>query len=238
MLALALVIATLHAGAQDKKECLADVLRLEGLAAMRNDSTLNEKNLYFNYVVKATNWDDEATTSDVKVYKKGSDMHFFSEQASIYMDENEVLVVMPYQKMLVLNSNNKALQSYKVSDDFFETRKTFLDCCLVVKCGQNENNNMVLALKAGRYSPDESIKISSMVYEYNLTEKKIISVKVNYTSDYKLKQLAVFYKDFTMNSTYKFPALKSQFIDKKGNVKEPYRSYELVDNRDKKNKSH
>ena len=233
-----LLIITFNARSQNNRQCLMDVIKFEEQTGTRNDSAGQQKNIYTNYTVKATNWDDETTISNVKMYKKGTDLHFFSEQASIYMDAKEVLVVMPYQKMLVINSNSKELNSYKVSNDFFETRKAFLDSCIVVKCEKNSGGNNILVLKAGSYSPDESIKISGMTYEYNTTSKKILSVKVNYTNEYKLKQLAVFYNEFNVNSTYKFPSFRSQFIDKKGNLKEKYSSYEIVDNREKKNKSH
>jgi hypothetical protein len=234
--AIAITLCSLGMHSQDNKACLKDVIRFEETNNLRNDTALERKNIFMSYGVKVTNWDNAATLSNVKVYKLGDNMHFFSEQANIYRDEKEVVIVMPTQKLLIINSTTKEMNSYHLNDDFFEMRKAFLDSCDVVKC-EAKGANMLLSLKVNPKKVAANIKIADMTYEYNVEQKKILSVKINYMKDYKIKQLVMTYKDFSAVSTYKFAPLRKYVMDKHGKLLDRYRDYEVVDNRENGNKS-
>jgi hypothetical protein len=223
--------------AQADRKCIEEILLFEDSNNLRNDSTVKNKNIYISYMVKVTDWEDMVTVSNVKIYKDENNMHFFSEQANLIQDQKEVLIVLPSQRILILNSTDKKLNNQRLNQEFFAIRKEFLDSCEVVKCENRDENNKVAVLKIRPEKTSPAIKIRTITYEYNTSEKKITSVTVDYTADYRIKQLYMNYKDMSLASTYSFMPLKSYYMDKKGNVLPKYKDYELVDNRDKKVKS-
>jgi hypothetical protein len=216
--------------AQNNTICLEEVIALEELNSFRKDTAIDRKNIYMSYTIKATNWDDETSVSNVKLYRKGNYTHFFSEQATIYVDDKEALIIVPSQKLIILNSISKELNSRKLSDEFYDMRQDFLESCELVSC-ETTNKIKTLVLKVDNTKVDESIKIRRMTYSYNNDEKKITSIKMNYDEDYKLKQFQILYKDLSLTSAYKFFSAKSLVMDKNGNLNAKYKDYELMDNR-------
>jgi hypothetical protein len=194
-------------------------------------------NIHLSYNIKVTNWDDHVTVSNVSLHKKGTNMHFLSEQANIYMDEKEIVVVVPSQKMLFINAAAQEINSHRISDEFFEMRRAFLDCCIVVKCESKTPESKILVLRVDPKKVDENVHIKSMTYNYNPVAEVINSVKINYDEEYKVKQLVITYKELNTESNYKFSPAKDYIVDWRGHIRDKYRSYEIVDNRDQKTKS-
>src|SRR6478736_5499859 len=97
-----------NANAQKNRECLDQVLEFEKHNNIEYDS-LKDNNIYMNYVVKSTSWDNDVSISNVKVHKLGEQMHFFSEQANVYKSDQEVYIVMPIQKILIVNTINNVI---------------------------------------------------------------------------------------------------------------------------------
>lgn len=226
---LCICLALSPAFAQTKDACIDEVLSYETMGKPEADS-VSSTGTYFSYALRVTNWDDEITLSNIKMYKKGKYMNFFSEQATIYTDENEVMIIMPEQKVIIINSIDKEKKS-AINDNFYELRKEFIDSCDVVKCEAKNATTKILVLKARQQG---LLAIEDMTYEYNPVEKKIISIKINYAKNYKLKQMVMIYKEYDGASTYKFSAVKKYYSDRHGNVNDTYKGFEIVDNREKK----
>jgi hypothetical protein len=228
------LLACFNLFAQENNPCLKEVLDLEKQTGTDlNDSTLEKKNVYLSYTVKVTDWDDESTISNVKIYKMGDEMRFFSDQVNMYTSDKEIIVELPQQKVIVINSSMKEFKYQKSRDEMQELRRNFLDSCQVAKCESIGNNVKVLVLKV---NPNQLLdtQISEMRYEYNTELKRVLSVKTTYQPDYKLKTMWMIYREFDAESTYKFSSFRNQFLDKRGNLNEKFKDYELVDNRDKK----
>lgn len=222
---------------QNDRKCIEEIIQFEDPNNLRNDSTVKSKNIHVSYQVKVSDWEGQVTLSNVRIYKDENNMHFFSEQANLFQDNKEVLIVLPSQKLIIINSTDKRLNNQRLNQEFFIVRKEFLDSCEVVKCENRDAENKIVVLKVHPDKTSPAIKIKNITYEYNIVQKKINSVTVDYRSDYKIKQLHMVYKDFNLASTYGFMPLKSYYLDKKGNVLTKYKDYEFVDNRDKKVKS-
>lgn len=220
--------------AQNNRECLKEVIALEEKVNFRNDSSIKDKNIFISYAVRVTDWDNQVTVSNAKIYRNDEFMHFFSEQANIYQDTKEVVMIMPQQRMAVISSTTKELNNTKINDAFFQMRRKFLDSCEIVRCDL-VGAKKVLELKVKK--ADRTNNITSMVYEYDLEKGKIESVKVNYNADYKIKQLQITYKEFSLNSTYQFANARKYLVDKNGKLLAKLSGYELVDNRDQKKKN-
>jgi hypothetical protein len=231
LLTISLLAGVLSLSAQD--DCLREVLEYEKNTAPISDSATADKNVYFSYTVKATDWENESTISNVKIYKRGGEMHFFSEQVNMYSDEKETIVEMPGQKIIMWNETHPSGKRNSI-DLSAQWRKEFLDSCRVVSCKSSGKNTRLLILKANPAYMEAGIRIAEMHFEYDTEKKKVLSVKTTYYSDYKLKNLLVIYREYTPESSYAFTPFRSRFIDRKGRLTEKYRSYELVDNRDKK----
>lgn len=217
----------------DAKRFLQELRVCEEAGSLRNDTALEKRNVFMSYSVKATSWEDEVTSSSVKVYKLGANMHFFSEQANIYMDENEVAIVIPAQRLLILNSTTKDLNNSRLSDEFFEMRRAFLDSCEVLSC-ETDKGIRTLVLKVDRRKVDPSVRITRMVYQYSVEEKRVKNVRISYDEDYKLKQLFIAYGEFDAASAHKYAPARSYVMDRKGRVNSRFEGYQLVDNRDPK----
>jgi len=198
-----------------------------------DDSLMLTKNIYLSYTVKVTDWDDESTISNVKFHKQGNESRFFSEQVNMYTNEKEMLVEMPGQRIIAVNN---ALSGERKNGGYVseEVRKDFLDSCEVVRCEATGKTTKILVLKVKAKQKQKGILITEMRYEYDTELKKIVSVKTYYDPDYKLKTMQVLYREYNTESTYKFSSFKNQFFDKKGELTEKYKDYELVDSRDKK----
>jgi len=219
---------------QNNNICIQEVLDYENRSGNLNDTALATKNVFLSYTVKVTDWDDESTISNVKIYKMGAETRFFSEQVNMYTNEREVIVEIPDQKVIAINNTLPDAGSKQKADEFQELRKEFLDSCQVVSCESIGKNTKVLVLKVNPRQIQEGIKIVEMRYEYDTERKKVLQVKTTYHPDYKLKALLMIYRDFNTESTYNFTAFKGHFIDRKGQLTSKYKDYELVDSRDKK----
>jgi hypothetical protein len=133
---------------------------------------------------------------------------------------------------LILSSTDKRLNNIRTGDELLQMRKSFIDSCDLVKYEKLPNGNKLLVLKSNPSKTNASVKISSITYEYNAEQKKIVNAKVTYNNTYKIKQMTVVYNDFNSASKHKYSSVRSYYSDRKGHVVDKYKDYELVDNRD------
>lgn len=217
--------------AQKGKECIDEVLKLEEKNTIKNFNE-DDKALNINYTVKTTDWENQTIVSNIKVYKGKNNTHFFSEQGIIFQDEKDVYMLLPIQKLIIINSTKKELYNKTLSDDFFELRKGFLDSCDVVKCESSVQNPFVkiLELKVTK-KVDESVQITKMIYEYNTQTEKIESTKIFYNTGFKVKSVVIIYKEINLQSDYKFGSSRRYVFEKNNRLLPKYKDYELVDNR-------
>jgi hypothetical protein len=226
---LLLLSTGIAAMAQNGKQCIDAVLKLEENTA--RDFT-DENVVYMNYSVKTTDWEGQIVSSEVKVYKGKDNTHFFSDQATIYQDKKDVYMVLPAQKLVIVNSTKKELYDQRLSDDFYELKKELLDSCEVLKCDSSSQTPglKILELKSkGNLGPE--VKVNRMIYEYNVVTKKIERASLFFNDDYKIKQIVVTYKDTNKHSKYVFGNTRKQVLDNSGQLLSKYKGYQLIDNR-------
>jgi len=228
------ILACTHLVSQTTGSCLEEIIALDKKMDVHADTAMRTKNISLEYSVRITDWDNEVTISNVKIHKLNGFVHFFSEQASIYQDESEVVIIMPLQRIAIINSTNKELANRRVGDDFYEMRRRVLDSCKVIKC-EIIGSKKVTELKVNR-SAAGTQNMVSMTYEYNSNLEKIYSVKSAYDQDYKIKYMHITYKDLNVNASSKFYPARTYLLDKGGKLLAKYKGYELVDNRDSKRK--
>lgn len=219
---------------QNMKDCLKEVVDFEEKINYRKDTLLNKKNMFISYSVKVTDWENNITVSNVKIYKNEEYMHFFSEQANIYQDSKEVVMILPIQKMAIISSTTKELNNTKISDAFFEMRRKFIDSCEIIRC-DIAGSKKTLELKVKKHQ--DSNNIIGIIYEYDIELGKILFVKISYNQDYKVKTVQINYKDFVMDSNYQYSSSRRYMVDRNGKLLSKLNGYELVDNRDQKKKN-
>ncbi len=219
--------------AQVDKICVKEIQEVIKADEARKDSVKQGKVLHLKYNVRVTDWEDETTLSNVNLYKNETHLHFFSEQANVYQDLTEAVVILPQQKIAFLSDMDKSLANFKMSDAFFQLRKGFLDSCQILQCGTKLGSVKTLVLKP-RLEEDGALKITKLSYEYDLATKTVLQIKVEYNDEYKLKQMVITYKEFKVLDTYPFAKCTSYLLDKKGQVLAKYKDYELEDNRNPK----
>jgi hypothetical protein len=218
--------------AQQKNPCIEEVVKLEEKNTVTG-FTDESKALYVNYTVKTTDWENQTIVSNVKVYRGKDNTHFYSEQGLIFQDEKDVFMVLPTQKLILVNSTRKELYNQKLSDDFYKLRRAFLDSCEVVRCESNSANPGLKTLELKVKKADPAIQIVKMIYEYNTETGRILSTKIYYSSDFKVKVINITYNDISLESDYKFAHARKYVLDKNNRLLPKYSDYELVDNRGK-----
>jgi hypothetical protein len=215
--------------AQAMPECISEILACEAAGTGFSDS---KQTLLIGYQVKVKNQDDEITVSNVKLYSRGGQMNFFSEQALIYRSNTEVLMILPQQKVLVLSSTTPQMNQYKTGDGLLNQHKGVLEHCEVISCEETGNRRRKAVLKVNPLKSPAGLSISYLTYEYDPVSKTILSVKTDYSEDYKLKEMTVTYRTREPVKNYRFPDLKQLYSDKRGKILEKYRGYEVMDNRE------
>jgi hypothetical protein len=229
-------ILSVTALSQNNHPCLEEVLLYETLTNPSLDSSLRNRNVHLSYTVKVTNWEEETTVSNVKLYKKGNNVHFFSEQANIYLDENEALIIMPIQKLVILNPVTEEMSKRQVQDAFFDMRRSFLSSCQVLTCESKTPSTKLLALKVNPGQATPGVFIEKMTYEYDTQKQRLLTTTVEYREDYTVKRLQMIYRDLDTESTHTYAPVKSYALDRNGNLGASLKGYELLDNRDKNKK--
>ena len=215
----------------DGKECINEIIKLEEKFNIK-DFKEGDKPVHFSYHVRTTDWDEQTVVSDVTMYRDKYKMHFFSDQATIYQDEKEVYVVLKSQKVVVINSTKKEINSKRESDDFVELRKEFLLNCTVIKCAYSKNDSSLktIELKAND-DMNGALNIIKMIYTYNPKTGTIINTTVQYDEDYKVKEIVIDYKTFELQSDYKFNTARKYVMSRNNRLLSKYTGYEVVDNR-------
>ena len=213
-----------------QKECLDELLVLLKKDISKSDTATVGKTIYTTYSVKVTNWDDETVVSNVKMYSKDGCLNMQSEQASVYQDDNEVLVILPTQQLVFLNETTKQLNNVKLSGAFYEMRYDFFNSSIVERCEVNGDIKTIYA----RVNPnleDESIKIKYFKCTYNLKTKRSVSMTFDYLPEYKIKQYTVTYFEVKEVDSFKFLPAKSYYYNGKGKPLDKYKNYTFQDNR-------
>jgi len=223
--------------AQKNNECITELLKIEEKNSIKNFKE-EDKVFYLNYVVTTTDWEDQVIVSNVKVYKGKDNMHFFSEQGQIFQDDNDVFVVLPIQKIIIVNATNKELNNVRLGNDFYQFRKSFLDSCEVTKCEVSLKNPEVKTLELKvHHDMGGLLHIVKMSYKYNTKTEKIISTVTTYNKDYKVKRVEMIFNEINLSYDYKFNKARRQVLDKSGRLLPKFKGYELMDDRDKQKKN-
>lgn len=215
-----------------QKECLDEAIAAFKKMDTKTDSGLVGKNIFFSYTVKVTNQDNETTTSNVKIHRKDGLLNMQSEQAEIYQDNKEVLIILPAQQLVILNETNAKLNNLKMTSQFYEARYDFLNSCIVERCEVNGDIKTLYA-KVNPSGTDEALKITYVTCSYNAKKQSILSVKIDYKPEYKIKQLTTYYTDFKVIDSYEFLPVRSFYFNSKGKALEKYKTYTFQDNRKK-----
>lgn len=223
--------------AQNNKECVAEVLKIEEQntynKAVQNPSAV----FYMNYMVSTTDWDNQTVNSNVKICKQNEFVHFFSEQGQIYQDGKESYCVLPIQRVVIMSTMDENLKNFTVGDNFYEFRKTFFDSCQVVRCEVVSQKPLTKILELKVLKDFEGmINIERIIYKYDVQSSKLLSVTTYYNKKYKVKKIDITINEINNNYTYTFNKARRYVLDKNGKILPKYNGYEIVDNREKKKK--
>jgi hypothetical protein len=218
--------------AQDGVKALQEVLDIEKHNCLNNDKEKFKKNMYLSYDVKVTEWDNKMSVSHIKVHRQGYKMHFFSEQVTMYLDEKESAIILPVQKLLVLNSSNEQVAASRITEDQYKFREEFLRSCSVVTCTTLGDGTKSLVLKVDENKADASILIRTMIYRYDPETKQFKSIRTIYDDDYDVKELTITFNELREFKGYEFGSVRSHIMTRKGTILSRFSNYEIVDNRD------
>lgn len=126
-LILFLLVVNMQGYAQNRQTCVDAILQIED--EQRKVVSNEEDVLFVHYTVNTTDWENQVVNSEVKVYKGKEHMHFFSDQATIYQDKNNVFMILPMQKIVIISNTKKEVYNQRLSNDFYELKREFMDSC-------------------------------------------------------------------------------------------------------------
>jgi len=217
--------------AQQKEQCIQDILKLEEQIYLKKYLE-GEKPVYIHYEIVTTDWQNKSITSKVKIYKGFNNMHFFSDQANIYQDEKDILMVLKTQKLIMRENSSEKLVNEKINDQMLFAKKQFLQSCELIKCENlaTDKTLKIVELKA-KDDMDGVLFIDEMTYTYNPTTNKLIKSTISYKKGYKVKTINIKYHQLDMASNYKFYKAPKYVVNKKGELLVKYAKFELIDNR-------
>ena len=216
----------------DSTVCIREVLAYED--ALYGDLDL-EKTVYVNYKTTALDWDDNLASSEVKIYKNATNVHFFSKEGNLYRDNDEMFLVLPIQKLIVADQLTEEIKANSANKDFIETRKKFLLNCQYVFCKVTDSTKGIKQLKLRVHEDLEGIiEIEEMLYTYNTKTKRILKSTVWYSGNYKIKKMTINYLDFKKESDYKFKKASRYVLANSNKLLAKYSAFELIDNRNNK----
>ncbi len=221
---------------QNINACKTELQKIEEKNSIKNIKDENSV-FYLNYKVRTTDWDNQTVDSNVKVYKGKGNLYFFSEQGQMFQDEKDFFLILPIQKVVIMNSTNKEMASAKFGNDFFQFRKGFIDSCEVVRCETPPQTPDIKILEM-KVKDDlgGKIHVKKMIYKYNVKTEKIISTVSEYSKDYKVKKIEMVFNEVDLNNDYKFGKARKMVLDRNGRLLAKYKGYELVDDREKQKK--
>lgn len=221
---------------QKNTTCINEVFAIEEKNSIRNFNEI-DKTYRLDYALKTIDWENQIINSHVRAYKNKDNMHFYSDQGVIYQDEKEIYMVLPIQKIVIVNTSPKDINHLKVKDDFYEFRKKFLDSAEVVECKiiPQSPDIKVLELKINN-DLGGVLHLKSMIYKYDVKAQKILSIDMFYNDKYKVKEMQITFNEVGLTDKYKFNSARKYVVDRNGKLLAKYGDYELVDNRNKKEK--
>lgn len=230
-LVIILLVSTISVNAQFLDDvCINEILELEKKTFIK-DYANTEKTIYLNYSIQSTDWEGKFMTSNVKIYRHGKKLNFFSEQANMFQDDQNSIIELKPQKILIVNGVAKNIPSNS-SDEFVKVRMEFLKSCDVIKCEQTPSNKniKILELKS-KLKLGGALKIDRMIYTYDTSAGKLLKCETFYEKGFQVKKTVLEFKTLDFNNEYKFSKIAKNYVfDKKGNILSAYKSYELVDN--------
>lgn len=209
--------------------CINEILALEK-KTFSSDYANTEKTIHINYTIQSVDWNGKTMTSNVKIYRHKKKLNFFSEQANMFQDDKNSIIVLKPQKVLIVNGVAQNIPS-NYSDEFVKTRMEFLKSCEVLRCEQGSVKNVkVLELKS-KEKLGGTLKVDRMIYTYNTSTGKLLKCVTYYDKGFQVKKTVLEFKVLDFNNSYKFSkAAKNYVFDKKGRVLSAYKAHELIDN--------
>lgn len=213
------------------QSCKEDIYACE--KKYKNDSLPTNNISYLNYVVKATNWDNETTVSNVELYQDKFHLNFFSEQAKIFRDTSDVIIIVPHENIFIVSQTDKKIIDGNYGADIMSIKKELLDSSKVLKCEQLSPTKKIIVFKTNPVQISKlNLLIETITYEFDPSAKSIFSIKTTYMPQYKLKQTTVIFKKHGTSTQYAFKPIRGNFLDKRGRVLAKYKNFEIIDNRD------
>jgi len=200
----------------------------------------DEKSVHhFSYTEKVKSWDQASSQAPVKnnvsIYVKNDKFYFYSSQVDLFRDKEDSFIIIHKDKKIFHTNSvsqeetaKKQMESFlKFQNVVFEKGKILEYQELIIK-GKKMARLMIATPEEIR----KELKVRHTVYWYDIQGEKIWKSKIYYSKDYSLKTKEIIYQevDLDYGAKLKKPVFK-KVLDKKGNLTEEYRNYQLIDNK-------
>ncbi len=232
IVSLLLCLALVNLWGQSKDDCLAGILAWEEQIYQKK-YTSDEEAGSIAYRIITTDWEGQILHSKVRLYRSQTNLHFFSEQADVIQDSQEMYLVLHAQKTILRNNAPEEGVQQGFSDEFLAMREAFIKQSELISCGPAAGSADVrtVAIKAPE-DPDGLILIDRMIYRYDTRNKKLLSTTIHYLDAYKVKTIEIQYDRLDLKTGYDFgKRAASRLFQPNGQLKEQYQNYRLIDNR-------
>lgn len=211
-------------------ECLKEVLAFEDSIYLHKKVNLN-KPFFIHYAVRSEDWDKNIVYSNVKLYQGKGGMHFYADQVNIFADEKEMYMILPEQKVIIINLVEKKAPNQNM-DEFLKYKKKFLSNCEIESCKTIDSLKNVKQLKLKvKDGINDFLAIRSMSYKIDTQTSKVLATSVSYTKEYKLKKMDIKYIDYQALNHFSFGKARKKVLGSNGKLLAKYKGYEILDER-------
>ena len=210
----------------------------EYVNSMRKISKIESNQVYkmkynMSYEFRDNNTPNQSV--DATLIMSLSKSFYYSNVLNLFADKNNGFMVMPLQRQIIWGPGNKGSTELDKMNTLLSFQDTLIEVSSVESCKLNviQGDSILQISLLIPKSIQEPTGIDKLVLKYSYKRKMMESVVCQYVSNKELKRVTVTYYelDFDYEGNFNETAYQKVFKSK-GKLREEYRGFEVIDNRD------
>lgn len=235
-LILILILLTSSIGySQDSFDCKSILKKaLKKYEKLKNPE--KDKIYYMNAEMKSvykTKSKIPSTHVKMEMYLKKNKAFYESNYFSYYVDKKDAFFILQPRKQVVREEGGKEMNRDKEFDKVIGFQDSLVNTSSITSCEaiEGETNLVKIVLKPNK-SVQENLHVKRLVYHMNSKNHKIKKSVIFYDEDYPILKQVIVYNKLDYNYTKKkLGSAYDKVLNANGELKAPYKDYELIDNR-------
>lgn len=210
--------------------CLKALEEIETAMLQRRLQTATTWVLQYN--LETEDWEGAKNKQAILWYQKGSNIHFFSDQADLIQDQKDLFIALHQERVLIQQEAGADLSKTGVSTDFLSWRRQYLNQCRIEQCTAVAGKKNIKEMSLVPINAPEGVDIEKMNFVLALDKMSILETEVAFRSTYALKRLRIKFQHAFDEVVHDFGSTaKIYVLNPNGKPKGKYTGYRLINNR-------